>query len=252
MIVATAAAASPTRYERTLHNCARSLSDFIALQRDEQPDDFWPTFRSWVRANRQAATKYAGAFVGKYTADKADNKTLDQSLGIHIASWKTFGVEVAQEVKDEIRALTRDKLRPQKLTRLNALGALKSDQFDLLEQNWETLIEYLGTTTGEQFAIDRRAAWDVPASIIGELAFLARKPATELKRALLRTRAFISLLRCTGMRSITAVTLRLDQFTETGRDRSRTGGKAQEMCGQPCVGADVAGRCSQPCVGAVG
>jgi hypothetical protein len=27
--------------------------------------------------------------------DKADNKTLDQSLGLHIASWKTFGVEVA-------------------------------------------------------------------------------------------------------------------------------------------------------------
>ena len=43
--------ASPTRYERTLQNCARSLSDFIALQREEQPDDFWPTFRSWVRAN---------------------------------------------------------------------------------------------------------------------------------------------------------------------------------------------------------
>ena len=30
----------------------------------------------------------------------------------------------------------------------------------------------------------------------------------------------------------------------------RTGGKAQEMCGQPCVGADVAGQCGQPCVGA--
>jgi hypothetical protein len=65
---------------------------------------FAPPFRSWVRANRQAATKYAGAFVGKYMADKADNKTLDQSLGLHIASWKTFGVEVAQDVKDDIRA----------------------------------------------------------------------------------------------------------------------------------------------------
>ncbi len=91
-------------------------------------------------------------------ADKADNKTLDQSLGLHIASWKTFGVEVAQEVKDEIRTLTREKLRPEKLTRLNALGARKSDQFDLLEQNWEKLIEYLGCTSGEQFALDCRAA----------------------------------------------------------------------------------------------
>jgi hypothetical protein len=94
--------ASPTRYEKTLAHCARSLSDFIALQLDEPSDEFWPTFRSWVMSNRQAATKYAGLFVGKYMVEKADNKTLDQSLGLHIASWKTFGVEVAQEVKDEI------------------------------------------------------------------------------------------------------------------------------------------------------
>ena len=67
-------------------------------------------------SNRQAATKYAGVFVGRYMVEKADNKTLDQSLGLHIASWKTFGVEVAQEVKDEIRALTREKLRPEKLS----------------------------------------------------------------------------------------------------------------------------------------
>jgi hypothetical protein len=80
-----------TRYERTLANCARSLSDFIALQLDEpsSPDDFWSNFRSWVKANRQAATKHAGAFVGKYMAAKADNKTVDHTLGIHIASWKT-------------------------------------------------------------------------------------------------------------------------------------------------------------------
>ena len=92
------------------------------------------------------------------------------SLGLHIASWKTFGVEVAQEVKDEINALTRDKLRPQKLTRLNALGALKSDQFELLEHNWEKLIEYLGCTSGEQFAEDTRAAQpSQPTSISTEL-----------------------------------------------------------------------------------
>ena len=166
-------------------------------------------------------------------ADKADNKTLDQSLALFIASWKTFGVEVAQEVKDDIRALTQEKLRPQKLTRLNALGARKSDQFDLLEQNWEKLIEYLGTTTGEQFAEDCRAAQPLqPTSIASEMAFLARKPAAELKQALLRARAFISLLRCTGQRSITAVTLRLDQFTEVG---SESGAlllkRAERKCG---------------------
>jgi hypothetical protein len=87
---------SPSRYERTLLNCARSLSDFIALQLDEQADEFFPAFKSWVKANRQAATMHAGAFIAEYMAAKADKKTVDHTLRLHIASWKTFGVEVAR------------------------------------------------------------------------------------------------------------------------------------------------------------
>ncbi len=77
----------------------------------------------------------------------------------------------------------------------------------------------LGSTSGEQFAEDCRAAQpSQPTSIACELAYLSRKPEAEIAQALLRTRAFVSLLRCTGMRSITAVTLRLDQFTEAGSE----------------------------------
>ncbi len=105
------------------------------------------------------------------------------------------------------------------LSRLSALGARKSDQFDLLEAHWSVLVEYLGSTSGEQFAEDCRAAQSSqPTSIACELAYLSRKPVAELEQALLRTRAFVSMLRCTGMRSITAVTLRLDQFTEVGSE----------------------------------
>ena len=50
------------------------------------------------------------------------------------------------------------------------------------------------------------------------MAHLSRKPVAELEQTLLRTRAFISLLRCTGMRSITAVTLRFDQFAEASSE----------------------------------
>jgi hypothetical protein len=225
--------ASPSRYERTLGNYARSLSDFIALQLDEPSDDFWSNnFPSWVKANRRGATKHAEAYVRKYLIDKADNKTVDHTLRIHIAAWKTYGVEVTQEIKDEITALTRDKLRPDKLTRLNALGSRKSDQFDLLEQNWDTLIEYLGSTSGEQFAEDCRTAQpSQKTSIACEMAYLSRKPVVELEQALLRTRAFVSLLRCTGMRSITAVTLRLDQFTEAGDGGALLLKRMERKCG---------------------
>ncbi len=73
--------------------------------------------------------------------------------------------------------------------------------FDLLEQNWDTLVEYLGSTSGEQFAEDCRTAQpSQKTSIACEMAYLSRKPVAELEQALLRTRAFVSLLRCTGMR----------------------------------------------------
>ncbi len=53
---------------------------------------------------------------------------------------------------------TTPRWRPATLSRLSALGARKSDQFDLLEQNWEKLVEYLGGTSGDQFSDHCRAA----------------------------------------------------------------------------------------------
>jgi hypothetical protein len=90
------------------------------------------------------------------------------------------------------------------------------DQFDLLEQNWEKLVEYLGGTAGEQFAEGCRAAQP------SQPRPRSRASWRTLEQALLRTRAFVSMLRYMGMLPITAVTLRLDQFTEAG-----DGGRAQ-------------------------
>jgi hypothetical protein len=209
-------AVSPTRYERTLRNCARALSDFAGCT---EPGAFWDEerFREWAREHRAEATKQAGRFVARLLRDKAANQSVGYTARLHVAAWKAYGVAVEQSVLDELSRLTRERWRPATLSRLSALGARKSDQFDLLEQNWEKLVEYLGDTAGEQFAEHCRAALpSQPTSIACELAYLSRKPAVELEQALLRTRAFVSLLRCTGMRSITAVTLRLDQFSEVG------------------------------------
>jgi hypothetical protein len=59
-----------------------------------------------------------------------------------------------------------------------------------------------------------------PRSQTCELAYLSRTPVAELERALLRTRAFVSLLRCTGMRSITAMNVRTPHLLagRSGRD----------------------------------
>jgi hypothetical protein len=184
-------------------------------------DEYWQrvrfSFREWVREHRSEATKLAGRFVARLLRNKAANQSVGYTARLHVAAWKAYGVSVEQSVLDELSRLTRERWRPATMSRLSALGARKSDQFDLLETHWSALVEYLGSTSGEQFADHCRAAQpSQPTSIACELAYLSRKAEAEIAQALLRTRAFVSLLRCTGMRSITAVTLRLDHFTEVG------------------------------------
>ncbi len=123
------------------------------------------------------------------------NQSVGYTARLHVAAWKAYGVTVEQCVLDELSRLTREKWRPATLSRLSALGARKSDQFDLLEQSWEKLVDYLGSTSGEQFAEDCRAAAhpsqpSQATSTACELAYLSRKPVAELEQALLRTRAF--------------------------------------------------------------
>ena len=202
-VTAVTAAVPSTRYERSLLSCARALSDFAGCT---EPGAFWDEerFREWVREHRAEATKQAGRFVARLLRDKAANQTVGYTARLHVAAWKAYGVSVEQSVLDELSRLTRERWRPATLSRLSALGARKSDQFDLLEQNWEKLVEYLGSTSGEQFAENCRAALPAqPTSIACELAYLSRKPVGELEQALRRTRAFVSLLRCTNLPSVT-------------------------------------------------
>ncbi len=76
------------------------------------------------------------------------NQSVGYTARLHVAAWKAYGVTVEQSVLDELSRLTREKWRPATPSRLSALGARKSDQFDLLEQSWEKLVDYLGSTSG--------------------------------------------------------------------------------------------------------
>jgi hypothetical protein len=82
------------------------------------------------------------------------------------------------------------------------------------------LVEDLGSTSGEQFFDNCRAAQpSQPTSIACQLAYLSRKPVAELEQALLRTRALVSVLRCCRSGSIPAVSVvRAAALTVIARD----------------------------------
>ena len=105
--VTAAAAASPTRYERTLRNCARDLSDFAGCTEGAIWDE--ERFRQWAREHRCEATKQAGRFVARLLRDKAANQSVGYSARLYVAAWKGYGVSVEQSVLDELSRLTREK-----------------------------------------------------------------------------------------------------------------------------------------------
>jgi hypothetical protein len=116
---------------------------------------------------------------------------------------------------DELSRLTRGKWRPATLSRLSALGARKSDQFDLLEAHWSALVESLGSTSGDKFADDagphsRRSRLGLRASW---RTCRARPWRSSSRRCCVRARS----CRCCAVRACAlCATLRLDQLTEAG------------------------------------
>ena len=112
--------AEMTRYERTLRNCARELSEFArgAEAGGEFEED---SFREWARSHRAQATKQAGIFLARLLRDKAANQSVGYSARLYVAAWKGYGVTVSPDVVDELNRLTREKWRPATLSRLSAL-----------------------------------------------------------------------------------------------------------------------------------
>jgi hypothetical protein len=105
-------AVSPTRYERTLRNCARDLSDFAP---GAEPGAVFDegSFREWAREHRCEATKQAGRFVARLLRDKAANQSVGYTARLHVAAWKAYGVSVEQSVLDlSLASLYRSSRRP--------------------------------------------------------------------------------------------------------------------------------------------
>ena len=73
-VTAAAAAVPSTRYERTLRNCVRDLSDFAGCTK---PGAFWDEarFREWAHEHQSEAPKQAGRFVARLLRDKAANRS---------------------------------------------------------------------------------------------------------------------------------------------------------------------------------
>ena len=208
-----------TKHEKRLLRCVKDLASFIATQLNAEQLEFWLNFRAWIKENVVAANQYADQYIAQYLNQHSSNVSCCHTLRLHIQVFLRWDVEVSLSVREKVNQLDREQYLPAKILRFNNHSTSKTSQFERFESVWEKFIDYMTTTKPEVLrehlnAITTVRDGKIPASIFSELIVLSNKSTDELKRMLLRTRALSSLLRSTGMRSITALSLQLEDFTE--------------------------------------
>lgn len=207
-----------TRHERRLLLCVRDLAVHVAQGEGVADADafFKEDFQGWVREHVTQAQHYAATFISAYLDAHRDNKSLGHTVGLYLRIWKDWGVEVPANVRAQLQLLESSAWKPNKLRRENQMREVKEVQFEALDAKWEALVKYLSETEPAAFRAQLRSAAraeaPVAASSQSEMLTVANKNDTELREVLVRTRAFVSLLRATGMRGGTAVLLERENF----------------------------------------
>lgn len=211
-----------TKHEKRLLRCVRDLSDFVAKRQGViESEIFWNQFRRWAIDNTELVNGYANSFMSNYLKTKGHQSSAFHTVRLYIQIWKTWGINISDRMKQHIQRLEREQWQPKKVSRLNKLQQVKTTQFEVLEPKWKEMVRYMLTMSPEEFrqhlesvANNRRVHASVATSSFNEMAVIANKSDKELKEILLGTLAYSSLLRYTGMRSITGANVRFEDFME--------------------------------------
>ena len=213
-----------SKHEQRLLRCVKDLAKLVAAQ--EKVDfgqEFWLGFHVWVNApvNSAKVTGYANSFVSNYLKGKGNAVSAGHTLQLYVGIWRRWGISISETVKDQIASFRREIWKPQDVTRHSHSRNNKTKQFDSVEPVWSTMVQYLLSTSAGEFRthlrslVDNRGSFGgVAESSFQEMNTVANKTDEGLRSVMQCTLAYSSLLRSTGMRSITGLEVKLEDFEE--------------------------------------
>jgi hypothetical protein len=130
-------------------------------------------------------------------------------------------------MRKQIAQFECEEWRPAKLTRRNIHQVSKLRQFEMLDELWPKMVDYMldanagdFRTALESASSNRSAHTGIAVSSFNEMDVVARKTDEEILGIVTCTLAYASLLRITGMRGLTGINVRLTDFTEIEEDGS--------------------------------
>ena len=211
-----------SKHEQRLLRCVRDLAKLVAQEEKVDFDeDFWLGFHSWANdpANVAKATGFANSFVSKFLKDKGDAASAGHTLGLYVGIWHRWGINISATVKEQIASFRREVWKPKDIARHGHSRNDKAKQYDSVEPIWGSMVNYLVSTSAVDFRthlrslVNNRGSHEgVAESSFQEMNTVANKSDEGLLAVMRCTLAYASLLRSTGMRSITGLDLKLIDF----------------------------------------
>jgi hypothetical protein len=213
-----------SKHEERLLRCVKDLAKFVAgKEQVDFDEEYWLGFHAWVNmpVNQAKATGYANAFVSKYLKEKGDAVSAGHTLQLYLGIWRRWGISVSETVKEQINTFKKEVWKPNKVSRQSTSRSAKVQQFDSVEPVWSTMVEYLLGTSAADFRAHLRAVVNnrldhegIAETSFQEMITVANKSDEGLLAVMRCSLAYASLLRSTGMRSITGLDLTLNDYGE--------------------------------------
>ena len=207
-----------TLYEKMLYSCIRSFFAFVE-NHGGQATLVWEDFYKFCKDDISRSTSLASAFMSTMMDNKADLKSIDQTVRRYEIAFDNWRVELTDEVKREIKH-KRDLIWKTGKARVHQqLSSMKVQQVEEMIQLIPSVVEYC--LTGDDFKEHLKRIDDSPKDAFSllseasrkEIHTLSRKTTSELQLILQCTLAFMCLLKSTGARSTEISRLKRDDIS---------------------------------------
>ena len=210
-----------SRHERRLLACVKDLWTVVASEEEEEIP--WLGFRQWLLDHNAKAVDHANVFISDYLEKNRANASCNHTVRLFVQSWRAWGIELSERIRQQVAQFDSEEWRPAELTRRNDAQVKKLRQFEMLDDLWPSMANYMLDVSANDFRTQlksvssNRGTYEggvIAASSFNEMDVVARKTDTELSGILTCTLAYASLLRTTGMRGLTGLNVKLADFTE--------------------------------------
>ena len=210
-----------TTHDRRLLRIIKQLAEHVAQSKGVSFNQaFWCDFHEYIKCNQSEVAAYASSMISEYLDVNANNVSAGHTIkSYYMNAFCLWGIIVPDSTQQRIKELQKFVWSPTAVSRRGRSKQAKASQYNAVQPVWSKVIKWLRTVSLHNLrdhlrniVANQGVYPGVSAQSFHEMTKLCNKDDESLEDILRCTVAFASLLSTTGMRGITALDLRLNNF----------------------------------------